>query len=151
MWVCLYVSKRRCRWQEVPEVPAVYHAQLKVLKVGGIGDGSARCVRCSRGQSLGCCLDNNMQNSLLSISGDGGIFLFFFLLSCSLCLVRHIWKHKAGPIRTQGSGPFLSLLLFFIFSHNLGPAPPSIREVLRAWLGLRAAGQSIWNGATIHS
>lgn len=37
--VCVYMFKRRCRWQEVPEVPAVYRAQLKVLKLGRRVDG----------------------------------------------------------------------------------------------------------------
>lgn len=37
--MCVYMFKRRCRWQEVPEVPAVYRALLKVSKVGGIIGG----------------------------------------------------------------------------------------------------------------
>lgn len=42
--VCLYVFKRRCRWQEVPEVPAVYHALLKVGGSGGVPEVRAGTV-----------------------------------------------------------------------------------------------------------
>lgn len=36
-------SKEGVDGRKSPEELAVYHARLKVLKVGGIGDGGARC------------------------------------------------------------------------------------------------------------
>lgn len=58
--------------EKSPEGLAVYHAALKVLKVGGIGDGAARCK--SDPKVRVCYLDNSMQNASS----------FFFIFS-SLC------------------------------------------------------------------
>lgn len=116
--------KRRCRWQEVPEVPAVYRALLKVSKVGGI-IGGGRWRGESWGQSQGCYLGNNCKIA----SSPLLVMVGFFSLCCFLFFAQPCEAHLAvqtlGPIRAQGNGLFL---LYFVFLY-LKP-PPSQKTLL---------------------
>lgn len=116
--------KRRCRWQEVPEVPAVYRALLKVSKVGGI-IGGGRWRGGSWGQSQGCYLGNNCKIA----SSPLLVMVGFFSLCCFLFFAQpceaHLAIQRLGPIRAQGNGLFL---LYFVFVY-LKP-PPSQKTLL---------------------
>lgn len=117
--------KRRCRWQEVPEVPAVYRALLKVSKVGGI-IGGGRWRGGSWGQSQGCYLGNNCKIA----SSPLLVMVGFFSLCCFLFFAQpceaHLAIQRLGPIRAQGNGLFL---LYFVFVY-LKPPPPSQKTLL---------------------
>lgn len=117
--------KRRCRWQEVPEVPAVYRALLKVSKVGGI-IGGGRWRGGSWGQSQGCYLGNNCKIA----SSPLLVMVGFFSLCCFLFFAQpceaHLAKQRLGPIRAQGNGLFL---LYFVFVY-LKPPPPKKLHLL---------------------
>lgn len=115
--------KRRCRWQEVPEVPAVYRALLKVSKVGGI-IGGGRWRGGSWGQSQGCYLGNNCKIA----SSPLLVMVGFFSLCCFLFFAQpceaHLAIQRLGPIRAQGNGLFL---LYFVFVYL---KPPSQKTLL---------------------
>lgn len=147
--------KRRCRWQEVPEVPAVYRALLKVSKVGGI-IGGGRWRGGSWGQSQGCYLGNNCKIA----SSPLLVMVGFFSLCCFLFFAQpceaHLAIQRLGPIRAQGNGLFLlyfvfvylnpppppKKLFFSIFSSNSAPVlPPYPSRKCSAWLGPRTAEQ----------
>lgn len=155
--------KRRCRWQEVPEVPAVYRALLKVSKVGGI-IGGGRWRGGSWGQSQGCYLGNNCKIA----SSPLLVMVGFFSLCCFLFFAQpceaHLAIQRLGPIRAQGNGLFL---LYFVFVY-LKPPPPlpknssfpsSLQTLLLYCLPIHHGsavhdllpGQQSRNGVTIHS
>lgn len=153
--------KRRCRWQEVPEVPAVYRALLKVSKVGGI-IGGGRWRGGSWGQSQGCYLGNNCKIA----SSPLLVMVGFFSLCCFLFFAQpceaHLAIQRLGPIRAQGNGLFL---LYFVFVYLKPPLPKnssfpsSLQTLLLYCLPIHHGsavhdllpGQQSRNGVTIHS
>lgn len=153
--------KRRCRWQEVPEVPAVYRALLKVSKVGGI-IGGGRWRGGSWGQSQGCYLGNNCKIA----SSPLLVMVGFFSLCCFLFFAQpceaHLAIQRLGPIRAQGNGLFL---LYFVFVYLKPPLPKnssfpsSLQTLLLYCLPIHHGsavhdllpGQRSRNGVTIHS
>lgn len=138
--VSLYMFKRRCRWQEVPEVPAVYRAPLKVSKVGqsGGGGGGWRGVPEVRVRAVASATAYQIASSPLLVTV--GFFSFCRFLFAQPT-ETHLATHRLpSPIRTQGNGPFplfapllspffFTLLSFSVFSSNSAPVPSSITEV----------------------
>lgn len=93
MCVCVCGSihvlyKRRYRWQEVPEVPAVYRALLKVSKVGGSGGGCGGVPEV-RAKPVALATACKIASSALLVT------VGFFSRCCFLSLAQHGEAHLA--------------------------------------------------------